>query len=87
MNTAVSASLSLKRISDSAVQKSTIALIGRAHQSPVRDFDFLGCSAFLSHVRTRAKAQSARAFDTRSEASMTNALGAGQKNAPQLKGG
>jgi uracil DNA glycosylase len=75
-----------KRISDSAIQKSTIALIGSAHQSPVRDFDFLGCSAFLSYVRTRAKAQSARAFDTRSEASMTNALGAGRDTPRVIRG-
>lgn len=86
MNATAFLSLPSKRISDSAVQKSTIALIGCAHQSPVRDFDFLGCSAFLSHVRTRAKAQSARAFDTRSEASMTNALGAGRATPRVIRG-
>jgi hypothetical protein len=86
MNSAAFGSLPSKRISDSAVQKSTIALIGCAYQRPVRDFDFLGCSAFLSHVRTRAKAQSARAFDTRSKASMTNALGAGRDTPRDIRG-
>jgi hypothetical protein len=39
-----------KRIFNSAVKKSTIALTSSAHQSPVRDFDFLGCSALFTRA-------------------------------------
>jgi hypothetical protein len=75
-----------KRIFDSAVAKPAIASINSAYQRLFRDSGFCGCSVFLSHVRTRAKAQSARAFDTRSEASMTNALGAGRDTPRVIRG-
>ena len=75
--------MSSKRIFDSAVQKSTIALFGFERQQPRRDFDFLGCSAFGVHSKQAIELKAKRFF-TRSEASMKNffALGLGNSRFP-----
>jgi hypothetical protein len=76
---------SSKRISDAAVQKSTIAPSHCANQRLTRDFDFLGCSAFLAPVLPFLS-QSARAEAARSEASTANALGAGRDTPRVIRG-
>jgi hypothetical protein len=68
-----------KSIFDAAFQKSTIALTSFAHQSPVRDFDFLGCSACGIHANQIIELKAKRFF-TRSEASMKNLFALGFRN-------